>query len=93
MVFRTNVPTSPAEQLLRQDPGYAIVPLSDHLAASLDISLKAFQGQLHSWSQDPPLGQYSGFRSFPRKHRLEFCPGHASLGNLGVLQQMADQVR
>ena len=79
-------------QLLRQDPGYAIVPLNNHMAANLDIALKAFQGQLYSWSQDPPLGQYTGFRSFPRKHRLEFRPGHASLGNLGMLQEMAIQV-
>ena len=90
---KTTSPTRSHAQALRQDPGYAIVALGDHVAASLDIALKAFQGQLYSWSQDPPLGQYKGFKTFPRKHRLEFCPGHANLGDLGVLQQMAVEVR
>ena len=77
---------------LRLDPGYAVVPLRDHLNAILATALKAFQGQLYFWAQDPPLGDYKGFKSFPRKHRLEFCPGHASLGDLGVLQQLAVEV-
>ena len=93
---RRNATTSPARsqaQALRQEPGYAVVPLSSPVNATLVTALKAFQGQLHCWSQDPPLGDYRGFQSFPRKHRLEFCPGHAGLENLGVLQQMAIEVR
>lgn len=93
---RRNSTTSPARshaQALRQDPGYAVVPLSSPVNATLVTALKGFQGQLYSWSQDPPLGDYKGFKSFPRKHRLEFCPGHASLGNVGLLQQMAVEVR
>lgn len=72
--------------------GYAIVPLSDHLAASLTIALKAFEGQLGSWGRHPSPQGYTGFTAFPRKSRLEFRPGHAGLGNVGVLQQMALQV-
>ncbi len=77
---------------LLRGPGYAIVPVSDHLAASLTIALKAFEGQLSSWGRHPPPEGYTGFTAFPRKSRLEFRPGHAGLGNLGVLQQMASQV-
>ena len=79
-------------QALLQDPGYAVVPLSDQVAASLTIALKAFDGQLGSWGQHPPPAGYTGFTAFPRKSRLEFRPGHAGLGNLGVLQKMALQV-
>ena len=82
---------SDARALLR-GPGYTIVPLSDHLAASLTIALKAFEGQFSSWGRHPPPEGYTGFTAFLRKSRLEFRPGHAGLGNLGVLQQMASQV-
>lgn len=82
---------SEARALLR-GPGYAIVPLSDDLASSLTTALKAFEGQLSSWGRHPPPEGYTGFTAFPRKRRVEFRPGHAGLGNLGVLQQMACQV-
>ncbi|DBB06910.1 TPA: hypothetical protein ACH3X3_009566 [Trebouxia sp. C0006] len=85
------LPDRSVAQAFLQDPGYAVVPLSAHVTATLTTALKAFHGQLNSWGQHPPQG-VAGFKSFPLKNRLEYRPGHPSFGDIGVLQQMAVEV-
>ena len=80
-------------QALLHTPGVAVVPLPDLAKASLSVASKAFEGQLQSWSKQPPEDGYCGFDRFPQKSRMQFRPGHANLGDIGVLQQLAAEVR
>ena len=77
---------------LRTGPGYAIVPLLGPSAGTLTTALQAFTGQLQYWSKHPPTGSFTGFTSFPGKNRIEFRAGHATLGDIGILQQVSLQV-
>ena len=60
-------------------------------AATLVLAVKAFQGQLEVCRKQPHNG-LAGYRSFPQKQRLEYRIGDAALGNLGVLDYLANTV-
>jgi len=62
-------------------------------AATLTIAGKALQGQLEVCSKQPAHSTYAGYTSLQGKQRLEYRPGDAVLGDLGVLQQLATTVR
>ena len=80
-------------QALLHSPGAAVVPVPELAKASLATALKAFEGQLQSWSKQPPAASYRKFEIFPHKIRMQFRPGDANLGDIGVLQQLALEVR
>ena len=60
-------------------------------AATLVLAVKAFQGQLEVCSKQPH-SDLAGYRSFPQKQRLEHRTGDAALGDLGVLNHLANTV-
>ena len=60
---------------------------------SLTVAAKAFEGQLQACSHQPAPERLAGYTVSPTSQRLEYCPGHAILGSLGFLQQLADAVR
>jgi len=60
-------------------------------AATLVLAVKAFQGQLEVCSQQP-RSDLAGYRPFPQKQRLEYRTGDAALGDLGVLNHLANTV-
>lgn len=66
-----------------------ILPASS--AATLLLAVKAFQGQLEVCSKQPH-SDLAGYRSFPQKQRLEYRMGDAVLGDLGVLNHLANTV-
>ena len=74
--------------------GFTVIPISAALqTATLTVAAKAFQGQLEVCSKQPPEGRLAGFRSFPQKQRLDYRPGDAVLGNVGVVQHLAVTVQ
>ena len=77
---------------LLHSPGTAVIPLPGHAKASFTTALKAFEGQLKSWTKLNPAEPYTGFETLPQKSRMQFRPGDANLGDIGVLQEMALEV-
>jgi hypothetical protein len=100
----TNVPNSAsAEKIvnpafeqslvqLRQE-GSTVLNVPVSTAATLTIAGKALQGQLEVCSKQPAHSTYAGYTSLQGKQRLEYRPGNAVLGDLGVLQDLATTVR
>lgn len=74
---------------LRQD-GFTVLDVPVSTAATLTIAGKALQGQLEVCSKQPARSTYTSLQG---KQRLEYQPGDAVLGDLGVLQQLAITVR
>ena len=66
-----------------------ILPSSS--AATLELAVKAFQGQLEVCSKQPH-SDLADYRSFPQKQRLEYRTGDAALGGLCVLNHLASTV-
>ncbi|KAL0027691.1 hypothetical protein WJX79_009241 [Trebouxia sp. C0005] len=59
---------------------------------TLTVAGKALQGQLDVCSKQPAHSTYAGYTSLQGKQRLEYQPGDAVLGDLGVLQQLVTTV-
>ena len=76
---------------LRQE-GLTVLNAPVSTAATLTIAGKALQGQLEVCSKQPAHSRYAGYTSLQGKQRLEYRPGDAVLGDLGVLQQLATTV-
>ena len=74
---------------IRQE-GFTVLNVPVSTAATLSIAGKALQGQLEVCGKQPA---HSTYTSLQGKQRLEYRPGDAVLGDLGVLQQLATTVR
>ncbi len=100
----TNVPkNASAEQIanpafeqslvqLRQE-GFTMLNVPVSTAATLTIAGRALQGQLEVYSKQPAHSTHAGYTCLQGKQPLEYRPGNAVLGDLGVLQDLATTVR
>lgn len=83
---------SPRTRAALHETGITTFNLPASILPSLTVAAKAFEGQLQACSHQPAPERLAGYTVFPTSQRLEYCPGHATLGNVGVLQQLADVV-
>ena len=73
--------------------GFTKTAISAVAAATLHVAAKAFRGQLEVFSKQLPNGRYIGYHTSHGVQRLDYCPGHETLGDLGILQHLAVTVR
>ena len=104
-VNTTPVPQDPAENSKTQikyispptraalcETGFITFKLPASFLPTLTVAAKAFEGQVQACSHQPAPERLAGYTVFPTSQRLEYCPGHATLGSVGPLQQLADVV-